>query len=349
MPTVAVIAIGRNEGERLVRCLASARAQADVVVYVDSASSDDSVEAAETLRAEVVFLDAKRPFTAARARNAGVQRIHEMRREVDFYQFVDGDCEIAEGWIDAALAAFDEHPKAAVVCGRRRERFPDATRYNKLCDMEWDTPVGQARACGGDALFRADAFEAADGYDESVIAGEEPELCVRLRRRGGEVWRIDAEMTRHDADMTRFGQWWTRNIRAGHAYAEGCAMHGAPPERHFAKEVRSNRFWAGLLPLGVVAAGVLLGVCAGSAWIPLALVPLGLYGVLFWRVRRHRLSRGDSAAEAGLYARFTTLGKFPQFFGQVKYRKNRLLGRRTKLIEYKGVSDPRPSTEQAGV
>ena len=343
-PTVAVIAIGRNEGERLVRCLASARAQADVVVYVDSASSDDSIERADEQRAEVVYLDAKRPFTAARARNAGVGRLHEMRREVDFYQFVDGDCELDPVWIATALKAFDEHPKAVVVCGRRRERFPGATIYNKLCDMEWDTPVGPARACGGDALFRAGAFEAADGYDESVIAGEEPELCVRLRQRGGEVWRIDAEMTRHDAAMTSFGQWWRRNVRAGHAYAEGFAMHGHPPERHFAKEVRSNRFWAGIVPLLVVASAVLLGIYAGPWWVPLVVVSLRLYFALFWRICRHRLSRGDSPADAVLYAKFTTLGKFPQFLGQLKYRLNRLLGRRTRLIEYKT-----PAPMQAGV
>jgi glycosyltransferase involved in cell wall biosynthesis len=66
-----LVAIGRNEGERLRRCLISAQGVYDHVVYVDSGSSDDSVALAESFGAVVVVLDTARPFTAARARNAG--------------------------------------------------------------------------------------------------------------------------------------------------------------------------------------------------------------------------------------------------------------------------------------
>ena len=334
---VAVIAIGRNEGPRLARCLASASRQAAVVVYVDSNSSDRSVDVATDLGAEVVALDPARPFTAARARNAGVARARQMGHDPDFYQFVDGDCEMADGWIGRALAEFARRPEAGVVCGRRRERHPGATVYNKMCDLEWDTPVGRAKACGGDAMFRAGAFDEAGGYDGSVIAGEEPELCVRLRRRGWEVWRVDAEMTLHDAAMTRLGQWWRRNVRAGHAYAEGHHLHGGPPERHFAKQVRSNAFWGIAVPAGVVALAV--GLAFVSRWLaPLALLPVAGYGVLAWRVYRHRIGRGDVPADARAYAGFTVLGKFAQAWGQATFWINRQRGRRSGIIEYKAAA-----------
>src|SRR5205823_5310567 len=142
----------------------------------------------------------------------------------------------------------------------------------------------------------------------SVIAGEEPELCVRLRQKGWQILRINAEMTLHDAAMTRFSQWWKRNVRAGHAYAQGAAMHGRPPEKHWVREVRSNYAWGLALPaIALIAAPFTFG---------LSLVLLLAYVVLMLRIRSHALRRGLSPEDAGAYARFTTLGKLPQAIGQ---------------------------------
>ena len=223
VPVVDAIVIGRNEGARLLACLASLRGQVRRVIYVDSGSVDGSVPAARGLGAEVLALDLAQPFTAARARNAGLGAL--IADPPEFVQFVDGDCVLDAGWIATGLAGFAAHPRAVVVCGRRRERFPKVSIYNRLADLEWATPVGQADACGGDALMRFDAVQAVAGYRAGLIAGEEPELCLRLRRAGGEVWRLDAEMTLHDAALLRFGQWWRRSVRAGHAFAEGAPHH----------------------------------------------------------------------------------------------------------------------------
>ncbi|MGC4031241.1 MAG: glycosyltransferase family A protein [Tepidisphaeraceae bacterium] len=249
--TFGIVAIGRNEGERLRTCLTAATSiGAARVVYVDSGSTDGSRQLARSLHADVVELDLSIPFTAARSRNEGFAKLIELQPDVEFVQFIDGDCELRPDWCDRAIAELNAKPKAAVVCGRRRERHPDATVYNKLCDIEWNTPVGQAQSCGGDAMFRVSAFKQAGGYNPDVIAGEEPELCARLREKGWEVWRVDAEMTLHDAAMTQLGQWWKRNYRAGHAYAEGNARHGQAPDRFWEKEVKSNKVWgtAALLP-----------------------------------------------------------------------------------------------------
>ena len=193
--SVGVVAIGRNEGDRLKQCLEAAGRKAPHVVYVDSGSHDGSVALARRLGAAVVELDPALPFTAARARNAGFARLRQLCPGLEFVQFVDGDCELDAAWMDAALAHMRMHPSAAVACGRRRERFPEASIYNRLCEVEWDVPTGLVGSCGGDALLRVSAFEEVGGYAAGLIAGEEPDLCRRLRVLGWEIWRLDAEMT----------------------------------------------------------------------------------------------------------------------------------------------------------
>lgn len=318
---IGAIAIGRNEGARLVQCLDSLqRQQVDCIVYVDSGSTDGSADMARARGVEVVSLDMTQPFTAARARNAGLERLRQ-KGAPDFVQLVDGDCEVQPGWIARAEAFLQENPQIAVVCGRRRERFPEASIYNAHCDREWDTPVGEALACGGDALMRMAALAQVGGYDPALIAGEEPEMCVRLRQKGWKIWRLDAEMTLHDAAMTRFSQFWKRARRAGHAYAEGAHMHGAPPERHFLRETRRAVLWGLALP------GAILLLALLSPWF------LALFAVYPAQIARLARRRGGRAAwqEATLL----TLGKFAEGLGVAEFHLRRLGGRRAGLIEYK--------------
>ncbi|MES2435637.1 MAG: glycosyltransferase [Pseudomonadota bacterium] len=310
---IDAVVIGRNEGARLIACLQSLQGRVRRLVYVDSGSTDGSAAAAQALGAEVVALDMSLGFTAARARNAGLAVLDAP----EFVQFVDGDCEVQPGWLAAALAGFEKHRGAVVICGRRRERFPEASVYNRLADREWDTPIGPARACGGDALMRIAAVRAVGGYDASLIAGEEPDLCLRLARAGGEVWRIDAEMTLHDAALMRFGQWWRRMVRAGYAFAEGAARYGAAPERHWVTELRRAVLWGIALPVVVILAGLVHPI----AWL-LALI----YPAQVLRLAR----RGGFA-----WGYFTVVGKFAEARGVISYWGNRVLQRRRGLIEYK--------------
>lgn len=316
---IAVVAIGRNEGDRLRRCLAALEGRAAPIVYVDSGSTDGSVEAAKALGVEVVALDMSQPFTAARARNTGYARVRTLAPEGSYVQFIDGDCELDAGWLAAGRAVLEAEPDVAVVCGRRRERFPAASLWNRMIDAEWDSPVGEARACGGDALMRRTAFDAVDGYREDLIAGEEPEMCFRMRACGWRIRRIAAEMTLHDAAMTRMAQWWQRCRRAGHTYAEGAALHGCSPERYRQPELRRTLVWGLGLPLAMVLLTLVI-----SPW---ALLLLLAYPAQIVRL----LWQGMEPARAV----FLVLGKFPELQGVLGYWSARLSGRRRRLIEYK--------------
>lgn len=313
-PVIDAVVIGRNEGDHLLACLASLQNQVRQLVYVDSGSSDGSVAAAQGMGAKVVELDMSLPFTAARARNAGIA---VLGNDCALVQFSDGDCTVDPSWITNATTFLQDHPDVAVVCGRRRERFPEASVYNSLCDTEWNTPLGETKACGGDALMRLAPLRMVGGYREDLIAGEEPELCLRLRAADWRVWRLDAEMTLHDAKMLRFAQWWTRARRAGHAFAEGATIHGAPPDRHWVAETRRALLWAVGLPLAIALFSSIVG------WMLLAL--------LIYPAQVVRLSRRMGWAAA----LFSVLGKFPEALGALDYYWHRTLGRRRGLIEYK--------------
>jgi hypothetical protein len=194
--------------------------------------------------------------------------------------------------------------------------------------MEWNTPVGETTACGGDALMRVAAIREVEGYNPTMICGEEPEMCIRLRRKGWRIWRLEADMTLHDAAMLRFGQWWKRSVRGGWYVAEGFAMYGREPEQYLRKEHKSGWLWGLFIPL----------LSVGLAW-PTGGLSLGLllgYAVLTVKNYRYRLSTfKDSPNEASLYAFYCTLSKFPQMIGQAQYWLNRWQNKQATLIEYK--------------
>lgn len=324
---LGVVIIGRNEGERLIRCFESLQKSVSAIVYVDSGSTDGSVQEAKRRNIQVVELDTNLPFTAARARNTGFAHLLQIFPHLEFVQFVDGDCEVVSGWLETAYSYLVSHPEVAVVCGRRRERFPEASIYNRLCDLEWDTPVGEAKACGGDAMMRVLAFRQVEGFNPTLIAGEEPELCYRLRQKDWKIWRLDREMTLHDAAMTKFSQWWKRSVRAGYAYARGSWLHGREPEHYCVKETISNALWGGTLPIVILLSS---WWSHGLSFLLLIAYPLMAYKIYRYQQQFH-LSQ-----DARLYAIFCLLAKVPNAIGEVRYYWNQAFSRTEKIIEYKG-------------
>lgn len=315
---IAAVAIGRNEGERLIRSLVSFQGRVDRLVYVDSGSTDGSVEAARAAGAEIVELDPTTLFTVSRARNAGFKQLTETGETPDLVQFVDGDCEVREGWIETAAAFLAENPTVAAVSGRRRERYPEATLWNRVIDAEWNSPVGEAKACAGDAMVRTDAFREVGGFDPDTIVGEEAEMCVRMRRAGWRIWRLDAEMTLHDVAMTKLSQWWRRTRRVGYGYGEAVALYGAPPERHKVPETRRALIWG----LGVPALA-LIGALF-NPWFILLILALPLQAL-----------RLVLKGETPLRASFLMLGKLPEALGILEFWYKHITSAERSRIDYK--------------
>lgn len=323
-----VVVIGRNEGERLKACLSAI--QGLDVVYVDSGSSDGSIEFAQSLGVKCVELDLTSPFTAARARNEGFEALLRDFPYLKYVMFVDGDCVIADSWIQSAVEFMRANLEVAVVCGRRKERFPDASIYNAFCDIEWNTPVGKAKACGGDAVYRIEVFKLVNGFDPTFIAGEEPELCFRIRAAGYFIERLDLLMTLHDAAMTRFSQWWRRSERSGYAYYLNYKKHGKSKEGFRKKEVRSIVVWT-----GIFAVSIILAVTIKSVLPIIGYFILGFIQVL--RVERglERVKGEFTPSVCKAYATSVVMAKFPQFIGIFKGFYKSTMSKQHTLLEYK--------------
>ena len=329
LPLPAIVIIGRNEGERLKRCLASLPPET-MRIYVDSGSIDGSQDYARSLGVVVVDLDRTNGFTAARARNAGLALVRQSATLPEFVQMIDGDCELDQSWIGKGVAALQGELELAAVFGRRRERFPERSIYNRQCDDEWNVPIGYAASCGGDALFRLAALTAVGDYNPDLIAGEEPDLCLRLSRASWTIKRIDAEMTRHDAALTQFSQWWRRARRSGHAYAEHVWRHGPRSIPGWRRQVRSIMMWGLVIPCAALALLIAWALGYPTGLVAVALV--AIYPIQVARIARRHTQQGRHGLG---YAALIVVGKFAEAGGMVRFHLSRLRGYAPRIIEYK--------------
>ena len=329
-PWLSVVIIGRNEGERLTRCLKSVRAIRDPggdieVLYVDSASRDDSVARAAASGARVIEVAPERP-SAALGRNAGWREAR-----APYVLFLDGDTILDPDFASVALKALDD-PQVAVVWGHRREIHPEQSLFNRVLDLDWVYPPGPSDFCGGDAVMRTEVLRAVDGFDASLIAGEEPELCQRIRALGHVILHIDQPMTGHDLAMTGWASYWKRAFRAGYAYAEVSDRLKDTAFPLWVADVRRNRIRGGILLLlgfvAMLATGVML-----SVW-PLILLFSAILALSIRSAWKARWKSG-SAGTLLLYGFHSHLQQIPILFGQLAWWRDRRRARTRGLIEYK--------------
>jgi cellulose synthase/poly-beta-1,6-N-acetylglucosamine synthase-like glycosyltransferase len=326
-PKLAIVIIGRNEGDRLASCLQSVlaiSAEAELI-YVDSASTDGSAQLAANFGAEAIVLHGGAQ-TAARARNAGWQRAR-----APLILFLDGDTILNQHFPAAAIKVLESESAIAAVWGHRRELHPERSVYNRILDLDWIYAAGDTDYCGGDVLMRRSALAEVEGYDPGLIAGEEPELCRRLRARGYRIVHIDSPMTGHDLDMTRFSQYWRRAVRAGHAYAEMAVRYRGTTDPMWSQESRRNLrigvFWITWLLIALLFAAF------RSLWVVpwLALLPV-LSARSAWKARSK--ARGQTMLLL-LYGFHSHLQQIPILIGQLRCFQSRRLRERPKQIEYK--------------
>ncbi|MEE9391163.1 MAG: glycosyltransferase [Planctomycetota bacterium] len=331
MSRYGIVVIGRNEGERLVRCLRSVLVLRVPIIYVDSNSEDQSVERAADMGVTSHRLSANP--NAAKARNAGFEKLMSDGSPLEFIQFVDGDCELSEDWPVQALQCFDEEPNVAIICGRLRERDPTSSVFNRLADIEWDRPAGVIRSCGGIFMVRSSVFRSIGGFNSNTPAGEEPELCMRIRDAGHKIQRLEAMMASHDSAMHSFRQWWWREVRTGYGGLDVAMRLGCTD---FSRSLRSARVWALGWPVVLTATTITAWYFVGWRWG----IGLGVFVLAAWPAQALRLAiraraRGYSFGTATAHGLLTMIGKWSQLLGQWRCVKDRRAGRLPVVISEK--------------
>jgi len=337
LPALSVVIIGRNEGERLERCILSAQTvegwTPSEILYVDSGSTDGSLALAANLGATVLPLPAG-AFTAARARNLGWRHATG-----ELILFLDGDTILDADFPLLALAELDKDTANAAAWGHRRELCACLSVYVRVLDLDWVYPPGETLFFGGDVLVRRAALESVGGFDEKLIAGEEPEMCRRMRNKGWRIQHIDAPMTLHDLAITRFSQYWRRATRAGYAFASVSARFKGTSDPFWSSDVRRNRirglFWLLSPVLAIVASAWLVSPLPFALWLLLLLaVTLRTAWLSRWK--------SDDPKTLILYGLHSHLQQIPILFGQWQFLRNR----NQKLMEYKDVTPENLETRQ---
>jgi cellulose synthase/poly-beta-1,6-N-acetylglucosamine synthase-like glycosyltransferase len=331
LPPLSVVIIGRNEGDRLARCVASVRqmeyAAPVEIIYVDSASTDHSVPLASSLGVLTVEVRPLRP-TAAMGRNAG-WRIATS----PFVLFLDGDTIVHPRFAVEALPQLDVD-NVALVWGHRREIAPHASIYNRVLDLDWIYRTGIVDLSGGDVLARRSALERVGGFDESLIAGEEPEMCRRLRGLNYTIVHIDHPMTGHDLAMHSWRQYWKRALRAGYAYAEVSRRFEQTELPFWGVEVRRNRdralLWTALPIVALLLCSVL------HTFVP-ALAAVALFALFVVRTAWNARWKSADPGTLLLYGLHSQVQQIPIFCGQLQWAWDKAVGKKRGLIEYKEV------------
>jgi glycosyltransferase involved in cell wall biosynthesis len=316
---ISVVVIGLNEERLLQDSLESVlnlrTKNCDIeIIYVDSGSIDHSFEIAESIP-QVTALQLNNPNpTAAKARNFGASKA-----KGDFIQFVDGDSILHEDWLQTAYDFLCNHRKVACVFGELTESRPEANIYTKVCKFDWYVPSGEARYCGGNALWRKSSLDAegGEGFDEALSAGEEPDLCYRIRQNGEKIFFLSIPMANHDLEMNTFSQYWSRAVTNGKAYAAVGLRYRHNKEKLWFKEMIRNFIepvlWLSFFILVSYFSSITFGFLA-----------IGL--VLFLRsfkIASNNRERIPKLKDGLLYGFHLLFMRIPTSWGQLKYLLNK--------------------------
>lgn len=289
------------------------------MIYVDGGSSDGSAQLARDFGVEVVE---KQEATRAEGYNAGLKAATGA-----LVQFLEVGAVLDEEWFQ--VASKNLAPDVAAIFGQQRERHAEASRFNKIADLEWN-PIhsGDAEVFGGDLLIRRALLDAAGGFDEELVAGESGDLSLRLREQGHRVLYVAESMVTVDSQIIRWDQYWRRYYRMGYGRAAIYERHGkagGPWATWMQHIVLRGGLGLLLVFLGLIALG--WNTLWLVLWIPAAL--LILHPRIF-RVGEFREKMGLTNQEAALYAWHRSLVVIPQFFGVARHRWAKWTGKPMK-------------------
>jgi len=184
-PSVAVVIACYNQAHFLpdaIDSLLSQTRSADEIIVVDDGSSDETAAVAGRYPQATLVQQDNRGLAAARNRGWREAR-------ADFVVFLDADDRLLPEALSAGLAQLAGHPDCAFVAGHYRYIREDGSFLAEHAQEDIDSDAYSAFLKGNwvgmvaSVMFRRDAVAAAGGFDESLPAGEDYDLYLRLSQQ----------------------------------------------------------------------------------------------------------------------------------------------------------------------
>ncbi len=232
-----------------------------VPIFVAQSTDQIAITTARACGAEVVEVPDK-ALTPGRARNAGYRLLKKAHPDLAYVQFVDAGFALDPAWLATAVKFMERRPEVAAIEGEILQGAVKPATFSRATEAAERSEPGEAQTVGSFAFVRADAFEGAGGFRGDLVVNETRDLCIRLRRRGAHVWRLDAPMGARESGPDTMSRWWAHSARRGYEYAHGAALHGAPPELFRRKERSRAALWGAIFP-----ALILLGAAGAAGFV----------------------------------------------------------------------------------
>jgi GT2 family glycosyltransferase len=316
-PCISAVIIGIDVEKTIQDCIQSVRdanyPQDQIeIIYVDGGSSDRSVELANEVEGvKVLELNLEIP-TPGRGRNAGWKLAKH-----NTIQFLDADTVMSPEWLNVSYPLLKE--EVVAVCGKCAESNRYKNCYHLIGDIEWDGTTGEVDAFGGIVLVNSEALKGVGGFDDRLVAGEEPDLSYRMRKLGGKIIRISDLMVYHDINMTKFSQYWKRSVRSGYAYAEVASRYIHQEEKFWLEQCIRITLSV-MLPWIMIFLGFFVGFPLTGIFVGLGLAFRNLRNIPKYK-EKYQLTNQQSL----VYMLHLSFVVYPQMVGVMKYFKDRKL------------------------
>ncbi len=320
---VIVVGVDKNiSPEAAIRSVGDGRA----IVFASLGASKEANAIARKSGAIVVDESERALNTGGRARNAAYRQLKRVAPHIKYVQFLDTDCVLDPDWIATAERFMARRPEVAVVGGQVKSTTGLPIEYPTIADRKRHEDEGEIQTVlGGSALMRTDKFEAVGGFRGDLQTTETIDLCIRLRRRGAHIWRLEEAMRLSNPTLTTPEGWWAKAVKRGYENAYGALLHGAPPERLGVMDVARAVFWGGLFPLAIIVAAALGGVGALflsplTPWQVISGLIVGCgVAVYVVKILAAVIRRGFFKPSSWARGYCAVIGRFAEFLGVLRF------------------------------
>ncbi|TDT72439.1 glycosyl transferase family 2 [Hypnocyclicus thermotrophus] len=321
--SIDIVIIGLNAEKTIVRCLNSIEGVIKVnsdkkikVYYVDGGSVDNTLLLVSRYKFVNILKFNKKNPTPGAQRNFGWQQ-----GKGEYVQFIDSDTTLELSWFNEALNFIKKDDKIGAVCGKRVELYPYISFYNWIGNIEWNPKFGNVLEFGGDVFIKREVLEKTNGYKDSLIAGEDPELSYRIRNLGYKILKIDRVMTYHDLAMINFRQYLKRSFRSGYAFAEINYMY----KDMWGQELKRILVRGGISLILFIIALLFVIIDYRITLFAILSSLLLLFRPRLFLVSKFMILYNLNKDEGKKYAWHVSLVVLPQFLGSIRFYLGKLL------------------------